>query len=68
MEEDSDSSLISKDTISDNNDAISNEQKAIDFVTEFYNNHDYEDYAFLEKHCSPEMLKELQDDYEYKDG
>lgn len=44
------------------------EQKVIDFITEMYNNRNYEDYEFLEKHCSPEMLKKLQEDYEYEGG
>ena len=43
-----------------------NEQGVIDFITEMYNSNDFEDYEFLENHCSPEMLKKLQEDYEYE--
>ena len=35
------------------------------FVTQMYNNKRYEDYDFLRKHCSTELLKKLQDAYPY---
>ena len=35
------------------------------FLTKMYNNKLYEDYDFLQKHCSPELLKKLQDAYTY---
>ena len=31
------------------------------FITKMYNDKLYEDYDFLQKHCSPELLKKLQD-------
>ena len=31
------------------------------FISKMYNEKLYEDYAFLQKHCSPELLKKLQD-------
>ena len=31
------------------------------FITKMYNEKIYEDYGFLQKHCSPELLKKLQD-------
>lgn len=31
------------------------------FLTKMYNDKLYEDYDFLQKHCSPELLKKLQD-------
>ena len=31
------------------------------FITQMYNNKRYEDYDFLRKHCSAELLKKLQD-------
>ena len=65
-EENSDSTITSVETTS-NCEEVS-EQEVIDFITEFYNNRNFEDYAFLEDHCSPEMLKKLQDDYEYEGG
>ena len=35
------------------------------FLTKMYNDKLYEDYDFLQKHCSPELLKKLQDAYIY---
>lgn len=35
------------------------------FITQMYNNKLYEDYDFLQKHCSAELLKNLQDAYPY---
>ena len=35
------------------------------FVTQMYNNKLYEDYDFLQKHCSAELLKKLQNAYPY---
>ena len=35
------------------------------FLTKMYNDEFYEDYDFLLKHCSPELLKKLQDAYPY---
>ncbi len=35
------------------------------FITQMYNNKLYEDYAFLQKHCSAKLLKKLQDAYPY---
>ena len=38
---------------------------AKEFITKMYNDKLYEDYDFLQKHCSPELLKKLQDAYTY---
>lgn len=35
------------------------------FLTKMYNDKLYEDYDFLQKHCSPALLKKLQDAYPY---
>ena len=35
------------------------------FITQMYNNKLYEDYDFLQKHCSSELLKKLQEAYPY---
>ena len=35
------------------------------FITQIYNNKLYEEYDFLQKHCSAELLKKLQDAYPY---
>ena len=34
-------------------------------LTKMYNDKLYEDYDFLQKHCSPELLQKLQDAYTY---
>ena len=35
------------------------------FITQMYNNKLYEDYDFLQRYCSPKLLKKLQDAYPY---
>lgn len=35
------------------------------FLTQMYNNKLYEDYDFLQRYCSPKLLKKLQDAYPY---
>ena len=35
------------------------------FLTKMYNDKLYEDFDFLQKHCSPELIKKLQDAYPY---
>ncbi len=37
----------------------------MDFITEMYNSSLYVEDAFLEEHCTPRMLQQLRDDYEY---
>ena len=37
----------------------------MDFITEMYNESLYTDKDFLEEHCTPRMLQQLLDDYEY---
>ena len=63
-EEGSDSTATSVEATSNSDEG--NEQGVIDFITEMYNSNDFEDYEFLENHCFPEMLKKLQEDYEYE--
>lgn len=36
-----------------------------EFIEDMYDNHRYEDYAFLKKHCSDELLSKLADEYDY---
>ena len=62
-----DSSSEVAETINEEND-VSNEQLVIDFITEMYNQQKYEKGTFLEENCSQEMLKKLQDAYEYEGG
>lgn len=42
-----------------------NDSLARQFITKMYNDKLYEDYGFLQNHCSPELLKKLQDAYPY---
>ena len=35
------------------------------FITKMYNEGQYEDYAFLQKYCSHELLQKLQEAYPY---
>lgn len=39
-----------------------------DFIRDMYENSLYEDYGFLEKHCSDSLLSKLSDAYEYDGG
>ena len=39
-----------------------------EFVRTMYEESLYEDYGFLEKHCSEALLKKLSDEYDYEDG
>ena len=36
-----------------------------EFITNMYNNHLYDEYRFLEKHCSRHLLEKLSEDYGY---
>ena len=47
------------------NQTTSSEDTIKSFLTKMYNDKLYEDYEFLQKHCSPELLKKLQDAYPY---
>ena len=47
------------------NQTTSSEDTIKSFLTKMYNDKLYEDYDFLQKHCSPELLKKLQDAYQY---
>lgn len=39
-----------------------------DFITKMYENQEYNDYEFLEKHCTERLLQHLRDEYEYDGG
>ena len=47
------------------NNKITSENTIKSFITQMYNEGLYEDYAFLQKHCSLELLKKLQAAYPY---
>lgn len=42
------------------------DQLIMDFITEMYNNGLFSENDFLEEHCTPRMLQQLRDDYEYE--
>lgn len=48
---------------SNNAESLCDEIKS--FITKMYTEKLYEDYDFLQKHCSAELLKKLQDAYPY---
>ena len=50
---------------SDKYDAEKNDSLIRDFITNMYENKRYEDYDFLEAHCTAKMLQYLKDEFEY---
>lgn len=48
-----------------NNDGRNRTDDIEQFITKMYNEKLYEDYDFLQKYCSPMLLKKLQDAYPY---
>jgi len=51
--------------IAQTEDQTTSEDTIKSFLTKMYNDKLYEDYDFLQKHCSDELLKKLQDAYPY---
>ena len=47
------------------NNGVSQSDEIKSFITKMYEEKLYEDYDFLQKHCSAELLKKLQDAYPY---
>jgi len=41
------------------------DEMIMDFITEMYNESLFTEVDFLEEHCTPRMLQQLRDDYEY---
>lgn len=52
-------------TIGQTHNETTSEDTIKSFLNKIYNDKLYEDYDFLQKHCSPELLKKLQDAYPY---
>ena len=46
-------------------DSTAHANKVIQFITDMYNQHKFEDYSFLHKHCTPKMIKYLKENYDY---
>lgn len=44
---------------------VENDKKVEAFITTMMNESQYEDYAFLKKHCTPKMLEFLAECYDY---
>ena len=51
--------------IAQTEDQTTSEDTIKSFLTKMYNDKLYEDYDFLQKHCSDELLKKLQEAYTY---
>lgn len=49
-------------------DSAARDKEAIDFITDMYNEHKYEDDNFLRKHCTAKVIKKLEADFEYEGG
>ena len=49
-------------------DSIARDQKIADFITDMYNSHKFEDYAWLRSHCTKKVLSKLAADYDYEGG
>lgn len=62
-----DYSEVSIDTlVTDSTDDSPDEETTIkEFIAKMYNSGQYNEYDFIEKHCSSHLLKKLQEDYEY---
>jgi hypothetical protein len=46
-------------------DSTAHAKKVIQFISDMYNQHKFEDYSFLHKHCTPKMIKYLEENYDY---
>lgn len=49
----------------DEADADADDERIKAFITDLYNSGSYLDYDFLRAHCTPRMLKKLEENYEY---
>lgn len=57
--------LTDYDRVPAHENSAKDDKLIMDFITEMYNNSLYTDSEFLEEHCTPRMLQQLRDDYEY---
>ena len=57
--------LTDYDRVPPHDNSAEDDQLIMDFITEMYNESLYYDVEFLEDHCTPRMLQQLLDDYEY---
>ena len=57
--------LTDYDKVPAHENSAKDDKAIMDFITEMYNSSLYVEDAFLEEHCTPRMLQQLRDDYEY---
>ena len=57
--------LTDYDRVPAHDNSAKDDRIIMDFITEMYNNSLYVENEFLEEHCTPRMLQQLRDDYEY---
>ena len=57
--------LTDYDRVPAHDNTAAEDKQIMDFITEMYNESLYVEDAFLEEHCTPRMLQQLRDDYEY---
>ena len=57
--------ISAQDRLHPTHTSTTNSDEIKSFITQMYNNKLYEDYDFLQKHCSAELLQKLQDAYPY---
>ena len=57
--------LTDYDRVPAHDNSAEDDKIIMDFITEMYNGSLYVEDAFLEEHCTPRMLQQLRDDYEY---
>jgi hypothetical protein len=57
--------LTDYDRVPAHDNSAKDDKLIMGFITEMYNNSMYTEVEFLEEHCTPRMLQQLLDDYEY---
>ncbi|MBR3892717.1 MAG: hypothetical protein IKJ20_04550 [Alistipes sp.] len=57
--------ISAQDRLHPTHTSTTNSDEIKSFITQLYNIKLYEDYDFLQKHCSAELLQKLQDAYPY---
>lgn len=58
--------LTDYDRVPAHKNSAKDDQAIMDFIKEMYNSSLYVEDAFLEEHCTPRMLQQLRDDYDYE--
>lgn len=58
--------LTDYDRVPPHKNSAKDDQAIMDFIKEMYNSSLYVEDVFLEEHCTPRMLQQLRDDYQYE--